>query len=55
MNRKSDTMVFGVHDNVQYVYADISLIYGIRPTLFLKKDLNFNGGEGTAQNPYTLE
>ena len=53
MNRKSDTMVFGVHDNVQYTNASISLIYGIRPTLFLKKGLNFNGGEGTAQNPYT--
>ena len=27
---------------------------GIRPVLYLKKNLNFVGGEGTAQNPYTL-
>ena len=55
INRKSDTNVFGVYDNVQYANANISLTLGVRPTLFLKKDLNFNSGEGTAQNPYTLE
>lgn len=28
--------------------------YGVRPTIFLKNNLIFTGGDGTAQNPYTL-
>ena len=28
---------------------------GVRPVIFLKNNLTFTGGNGTAQNPYTLE
>ena len=28
---------------------------GVRPVMFLKSDLSFTGGEGTAQSPYTLQ
>ena len=27
---------------------------GIRPVIYLKSNLTFTGGKGTAQNPYTL-
>jgi len=29
--------------------------YGVRPVLFLNNNLTFTGGEGTAENPFTLE
>jgi len=29
--------------------------FGVRPVLFLKNNLKFTGGEGTAENPFTLE
>ena len=28
--------------------------FGVRPVIFLKSDLTFTGGDGTAQNPYIL-
>ena len=38
-----------------YEFMDYSLASGIRPTIYLKNDLDFISGEGTAQNPYTLQ
>jgi len=47
---------------VQYInyngesYDDnASRIAGVRPVLFLNNNLTFTGGEGTAENPFTLE
>lgn len=42
----------GLSANTQYVE------YGVRPVIFLKSgnsSINFTGGEGTAQSPYTLQ
>ena len=33
----------------------ISSKLGVRPVIFLKNNLEFTGGDGTAQNPYTLD
>ena len=32
----------------------LDMKYGVRPVLYLKSNLQFTGGEGTPQNPYTL-
>ncbi|HIS90887.1 MAG TPA: type II secretion system protein [Candidatus Faecisoma merdavium] len=37
-----------------YDFMNYSLASGIRPTIYLKNNLSFTGGNGTAQNPYTL-
>ena len=37
-----------------YDFMNYSLASGIRPTIYLKNNLSFSGGNGTAQNPYTL-
>ena len=37
-----------------YDFMNYSLASGIRPTIYLKNDLDFISGEGTAQSPYTL-
>ena len=36
-------------------YIEYSKSYSIRPVLFLENNLSFTGGNGTAQNPYTLQ
>lgn len=38
-----------------YVYRLNGTRYGVRPVMFLKNNLNFASGEGTAENPFILE
>ena len=43
-------------DGSGLVFGDLITLYniGVRPTFYLKKSINFNGGDGTANNPYRL-
>ena len=55
MNRYSSSSQLYVH----YYGAlsnslSLGLSYGIRPVIFLKSNLTFTGGKGTAENPYAL-
>ena len=49
----SDSLVFlSSRDSVNYGYADAS--YGVRPSFYLKSNVNVTGGSGTFDDPYTL-
>ena len=55
MNKRDSLKV-----NYLNYYGYISTIsssgkFGVRPVIYLKKNLTFTGGDGTAQNPYTLD
>ncbi len=57
MNRFDSSNIVGAIDsgtNGAYNFSTSS-IYGVRPVLFLKNNIEFTGGNGTAQSPYTLE
>ena len=55
MNRYNSGSVH-VNDNVGFLYPySPTDSYGVRPVIYLKNNLEFTGGEGTAQSPYTLE
>ena len=49
-NSSSVRLVYGSDD----IFGNPSDSYGVRPVIYLKNNLNFTGGNGTAQNPYTL-
>ncbi len=55
MNRYSSSYVryVGHTGNLNYPNS-ISNAYGVRPVILLKLDLAFDGGNGTAENPYEL-
>ena len=50
----SATRAFNVDNDgdVNYYYVDLGL--GVRPTFYLKSNVNVTGGSGTFDNPYTL-
>ena len=57
MNRYNSSSVRGVYFNGILNYNYPSSCYGVRAVLYLKSGtsaLTFTGGEGTPQNPYTL-
>ena len=54
-NRSRLSSVRVVREHGYYSGANISYPHGVRPVIFLKKNLTFTGGIGTAQSPYTLE
>ena len=54
MNRHSSTNIRGVFSSGYLGAYNPSNAYGVRPTIYLKNNLSFSGGNGTAQNPYTL-
>ena len=54
MNRYSSSSVHYVNYNGDMSYNSLSYTYGVRPVIFLKSNLTFTGGKGTAENPYTL-
>ena len=54
MNRSMSSFVIRV-DYSGYISSNLaSSSFGVRPVIFLKNNLSFSGGNGTAQNPYTL-
>ena len=54
MNRSMSSFVIMV-DYSGYISSNLaSSSFGVRPVIFLKNNLSFSGGNGTAQNPYTL-
>ena len=58
MNRYSSSNVWHVNDYGGMYSSSVSGTYGVRAVLYLKSGtsaLTFTGGEGTAQNPYTLD
>ena len=56
MNRNGEYNVNTVSDNGRMEISSPSWDYpSVRPTIYLKNDLDFISGEGTAQNPYTLQ
>ena len=38
-----------------HYYQNINQNYSARPVFYLRSDIGFSGGEGTMENPYTLE
>ncbi len=54
MNRYSSSSVRYVYSNGLLSSNSPSLAYGVRAVIYLKNNLSFTGGNGTAQNPYTL-
>lgn len=57
MNAFSNINVRYVEDINGYTSnsSNINNSYGVRPVIFLKKNLNFTSGEGTAEKPFALE
>ena len=58
MNRYSSSYVRYVNDDGNLNVNSVSNAYGVRAVLYLKSGtsaLTFTGGEGTPQNPYTLD
>lgn len=54
MNRCGTSIICGISGNGYVGKAELSNVLGVRPTLYLKSNLQFTGGSGTAQDPYTL-
>ena len=54
MNRYSSSNIRIVDHNGYLNSFSPTNTSGIRPVIFIKNNLNFNGGNGTAQFPYTL-
>ena len=54
MNRYSSSYVRRLNYNGDFNDASFSYTGGVRPVIFLKSNLTFTGGKGTAENPYTL-
>ena len=55
MNRFSERYTARVHASGQINSQPPSLSHGVRPVIFLKNNLNFTGGKGTAESPYELQ
>ena len=54
MNRMDSSVIRCSQGNGGVGNYYFSYIYSVRPVIYLKNNLNFTGGNGTAQNPYTL-
>ena len=54
MNRMDSIYIRFVANNGDLHIHDINIKDGIRPVIFLKNNLNFVSGNGTAQSPYEL-
>ena len=55
MNRASSSTVRYINGISQLGISNPSIFGGVRPVIFLKNNLTFTGGDGTAQNPYTID
>ena len=55
MNRSSSGYAHSITKNGYSFYEVIENESSIRPVIFLKDNLKFTGGDGTAQNPYTVD
>ena len=55
MNRYNSTSVRSASYYGNYAYSQLTVSLGVRPVIFIKNNLSFSGGNGTAQNPYTLQ
>ena len=55
MNRYTEKLVLRISSFGDADCSPYSIPLGVRPVIFLKNNLEFTGGEGTAQSPYTLE
>ena len=55
MNRYNENSSLVVFDAGYPKILASSEIVGVRPVIYLKNNLTFTGGNGTAQNPYTLD
>lgn len=55
MNAFSDSYPRTISSGGDSYGLGLTAVYGVRPVLFLKNNLNFTSGEGTAENPFTLE
>ena len=55
MNRYSSTFVRGSDTSGYLFYVSPSISYGVRPVIFLKNNLEFISGKGTAEAPYELQ
>ncbi len=54
MNRYITFFVHNATSDGDLSYSRPESAFGVRPVMFLKNNLIFTGGDGTAQNPYTL-
>ena len=54
MNRYDSTSVRSASYYGNYDNRPLTVSVGVRPVIFIKNNLSFAGGNGTAQNPYTL-
>ncbi len=55
MNRESLDFVHHVFNIGLISFYDPTESYGVRPVIFLKNNLTFTSGKGTAESPYELE
>ncbi len=55
MNPHSSTLVRVVRSDGYVIYGNQSEEGSIRPVIFLKNNLTFTGGNGTAQSSYELQ
>ena len=54
MNRNSTTYVRAINSSGNFTNSRVTSSYGVRPVIYLRSGLTFNGGDGTAENPYTV-
>ena len=55
INRQDATMVRYINHAGGMGLDSFNSSFGVRPVIFLKNTLQFTGGSGTAQDPYTLD
>ncbi len=55
MNRYNSTSVRSASYYGNYDNRPLTVSVGVRPVIFIKNNLSFADGNGTAQNPYTLQ
>ena len=55
MNRYDSISVRSASYYGNYDNRPLTVSVGVRPVIFIKNNLSFSGGNGTAQNPYTLQ
>ena len=55
MNKRDSSNVWYVIGNGNLYYGNVSSSFGVRPVIFLKNNLTFTGGKGTAESPYELQ
>ena len=55
MNRENSSSVCNIYDIGSTNSYPATSSFGVRPVIFLKNNLNFAGGKGTAESPYELQ